>query len=120
MRPPLIREEGDILVITLEDPVAVNEGQAHGLRQALFGAVEARQGPKVAIDLGSIDYLSSTGIALMIGLKRRVEARNGRLTLFRLQGEVLELFGVMKLVDLFQIVEDRARALEVLRSPAPE
>ena len=52
-----------------------------------------RASPRVAIDLGAIDYISSTGIALLIGTKRRVEARQGRLVLFGLQPEVLELFG---------------------------
>jgi anti-sigma B factor antagonist len=118
MRPPLVREEGDILLITLDDPVAVNEGQAYGLRQLLYGKVEALEAPKVAIDLGAIDYISSTGIALLIGLKRRIEARQGRLALFHLRGEVLELFALMKLASLFVIVPDQEKAFNLLRSPS--
>jgi len=118
MRPPLVREEGDILLITLDDPVAVNEGQAYALRQLLYSKVEALEGPKVAIDLSAIDYISSTGIALLIGLKRRIEARQGRLVLFHLRGEVLELFEHMKLVSLFAIVPDQEEAFNLLRSPS--
>ena len=116
MRPPLIREEGDILLITLDDPTAVNEGQAFSLRQTLYGKVEALEAPKVAIDLGAIDYISSSGIALLIGLKRRIDARQGRLVLFRLRGEVFELFGLMKLAGLFTIVPDQEKAFNLLRS----
>lgn len=116
MRPPLIQEEGDILLITLIDPVAVNESQAYGLRQVVYGAVESRELPKVAIDLDAIDYISSTGIALLIGLKRRVEIRQGRLALIRLHGDVRELFGVMKLLDLFDTFDDREQAFQFLRS----
>ncbi len=116
MSPPLIREEGDILLITLDDPASMNEGQAYGLRQVIYGAVESRPAPKVAIDLAAIDYISSTGIALLIGLKRRVEARQGRLALFHLHGDVHELFGVMKLDNLFTIVGDQEQAIEFLRA----
>jgi anti-sigma B factor antagonist len=118
MRPPLVREEGDILLITLDDPVAVNEGQAYGLRQVLYSKVETLEAPKVAIDLGAIDYISSTGIALLIGLKRRIEARQGRLALFHLRDEVVELFAVMRLTGLFAIVPDQEQAFNLLRSPS--
>jgi anti-sigma B factor antagonist len=120
MNPPLVREEGDILLITLDDPVAVNEGQAYGLRQALYGKVETLEAPKVAIDLGAIDYISSSGIALLIGLKRRIEAREGRLVLFHLRGEVFELFGHMRLASLFAIVPDQEQAFNLLRSPSAD
>jgi anti-sigma B factor antagonist len=116
MRPPQIREDGDILLITLDDPSAVNEGQAFALRQVLYAKVEALEAPKVAIDLGAIDYISSSGIALLIGLKRRIDARQGRLVLFHLRGEVFELFGLMKLAGLFAIVPDQEKAFNLLRS----
>ncbi|WP_435010621.1 STAS domain-containing protein [Tundrisphaera lichenicola] len=120
MRPPLVHEEGDVLLISLDDPIAVNEGQAHGLRKLLYEPIESRDSPKVAIDLGGIDYLSSTGIALVIGLKRRVEAREGRLVLFQLRPEILDLFSVMKLTTLFTILPDQEQALDLLRSPVAD
>src|SRR3954466_13712178 len=100
--PPLqISEEGGVLVVTLDNPATLNEGQAAAVRQALYGALDGREGPQVLLDLSPIDYISSTGIALMIGTKRRVEARAGRLVLAGLHPEVYALFRVMKLVDLF-------------------
>ncbi len=118
MRPPQLSEEGGVLFITLDDPGALNDGQAVGVRQPLYQNILNRQGPRVAVDLAGIDFLSSSGVALLIGLKRRVDAQLGRLVLFHIHPHVLDLFRVMRLVDLFVIAGDRDEAVELL-PPSP-
>ena len=118
MRPLPIVEKGGVLVIRLDDTAALNEGQAASLRQSLYSTLAAQTMPRVALDLSSVDYISSTGIALLIGTKRRVEAVDGHLVLFGLRPEVLDLFGVMKLVNLFEIAPDETQAL-ALFPPLP-
>lgn len=118
MRPPQIREEAGVLLITLDDPAALNDGQSIGLRQPIYQAVQDRAAPRVAVDLREIDFLSSSGVALLIGLKRRVDAQLGRLVLFHIHPHVLDLFRVMRLVDLFVIAGDRDEAVELL-PPSP-
>ncbi len=118
MRPLQIREEGDILLMKIVDSAALNEGQALGLRQAFGSAIEGDGPPLVAMDLSAIDYISSTGIAFLIGSKRRIEARQGHLVLFGLLPDVLEIFAVMKLVNIFEIADDEARAVGLL-PPSP-
>ena len=118
MRPLQISEKGDVLVMKIEDVAALNEGQAVGLRQAFNAALESKDVPRVAMDLSIIDYISSTGIAFLIGTKRRVEAKRGHLVLFGLQPEVSDLFGVMKLSTLFEIAADEDQALGLF-PPSP-
>jgi anti-anti-sigma factor len=102
------------MLIVLDDSAALNEGQAAGIRQTLYPLLATTSDLRVAIDLSAIDYISSTGIALLIGTKRRVEAAQGKLALFGFQPEVLDLFVSMKLVNLFEIVDDEAQAMELL------
>ncbi len=114
MRPPQMSEDGGVLTITLDDPDALNDGQAVGVRQPLYQSIQERQSPRVAVDLAGVDFLSSSGIALLIGLKRRVDGQKGRLVLFHIHPHVLDLFRVMRLVDLFVIAGDRDEAVELL------
>jgi len=114
MRPPQIRDEGGVLIVKLDDASALNDGHTIGIRQPLFQAVQGHAGARVAVDLGSIEFLSSSGVALLIGLKRRVEERRGRLMLFAVHENVIELFRVMKLADYFTVAADQARAVELL------
>jgi anti-sigma B factor antagonist len=117
MRPLTIVEKGGVLIFKLDDS-ALNESQAASIRQSLYSTLAARPTPQIVLDLSSIDYISSTGIALLIGTKRRVDAQNGRLVLFGLQQEVVELFKIMKLFNLFEIAPDETQAL-ALFPPLP-
>jgi anti-sigma B factor antagonist len=117
MRPITMMEKGGVLIIALDDIAALNEVQAASVRQQLYTKLASLEMPRVALDLSAIDYISSTGIALLIGSKRRIEAANGQLVLFGLRSEVLDLFGIMKLAELFEIASDEEHALQLFPPP---
>ncbi len=114
MRPPQMLEEDGVLIVSLDDPGALNDGHAVGVRQPLYQAIQERTTPRVAVDLALIDFLSSSGIALMIGLKRRVDAQQGQLVLYSVHPHVLDIFRVMRLGELFVIAGNKDEALELL------
>jgi anti-sigma B factor antagonist len=118
MRPPTTSEEGGVLVISFDDPNAMNDGRSDSFRQAVYELVQAREHPLVAADLGAVDYLSSSGVALLVGLKRRVEAQNGKLVLHSLQPYVHDVLRITKLTQLLTISPDRKAAFALL-SPSP-
>ena len=73
----------------------------------------------VAADLSPVDYLSSSGVALLVGLKRRVDSHEGKLVLYQLQPYVHDVLRVTKLTQLFDISPDRQSAFALLSaSPA--
>ncbi len=115
MRPLPFSEKGGVLLVKIDDE-ALNEGQAAGVRQCLYEALAARPTPRVAIDLTSVDHLTSTGIALLIGTKRRVDAAHGQLVIFGLIPEIFDLFSSMKLTTLFEISTDETQALTLFPS----
>ena len=119
MRPTQIREQGGVLIVTLDDPAAVNDGMATHLRQPIYETVLDQATPRIAVDLGQIDYLSSSGVALLIGIKRRVDQVQGQLALFSIHPDVFDLLTSMKLISLFQVAANLAEALKLL-PPLPE
>lgn len=116
MRPPQIREQGGVLIVTLDDPAAVNDAMASELRQPLYQAVLDRPGALVAVDLSPIDYLSSSGVALLVGIRRRTDQVAGILVLFGVRPEVRDLLHSMRLAALFRFADSEAEALEALQS----
>ena len=85
------REESDALIITFDSAAGLNDFRNNALRDALYDLVQSRQEPRVALDLLKIDYLSSSGVAILIGLKRRIETRQGKIVLFHVHPIVLRL-----------------------------
>lgn len=118
MAPFQTRDVPDGLVIAFEDTVGLNDFRSTGFREALYQAVQERPSPRIALDLGIVDYLSSSGVAILVGLKRRAEAQGGKLVLFRVQPIVLDLLRVMRLNQYFHVAESEPEALAKLR-PIP-
>ncbi|QEH36341.1 Anti-sigma F factor antagonist [Aquisphaera giovannonii] len=112
------RDDGDALIIHFDSPAGLNDFRNSSLRDSLYAAVQERETPQVALDLEQIDYLSSSGVAILVGLKRRIDTRNGKLVLFRVQPVVSDLLKVMKLDRYFPITADEPSALAALR-PVP-
>ena len=120
MRPVKAREVGGVLVLALDDQASVNDGQSDLYRKSIYDRIAERPTPRVAVDLGAIEFLSSSGVAFLIGLRRRVAGQGGELALFGLHPDVVDLLGMMKIGPLFKVGEDEPAALGLLSpSPAP-
>ena len=112
------REVSDGLVITLDSPVTLNDFRSNAFRESLYEVVQSRPDPRIVVDLAAIDYLSSSGVAILVGLKRRVDLPHGKLVLCRVQPLVCDLLRVMRLNQYFTFANDEPEALALLR-PVP-
>ena len=112
------RNESDALIVKFEAATSLNDFRNNALRDALYELVQSRTDPMMAVDLQKVDFLSSSGVAILVGLKRRVDTRNGKIVFFHVQPVVRDLLSVMKLDRFFAMAEDEARALASLR-PLP-
>ena len=110
------RSDSDVQVITFESAGGLNDFRNSALRDALYELVATHNDPMLAIDLAKVDYLSSSGVAILVGLKRRVETKGGKIVIFHVQPIVRDLLAVMKLDRFFAISEDESKAIDSLRS----
>lgn len=113
------RDESDVLVITLDDPAALNDFRANTFRDALYEAIDRHVGPGVVFDLGAADYLSSSGVAILVGLKRRVDGRREQLVLAKVHPVVQDLLRIMKLTQYFALAPEVKDAIASLRALPP-
>ena len=120
MRPPTSREEAGVMIITFDDPAGLNDGRSDRFRQSLYELAMSRPTPRIAADLGPVDYLSSSGVASLVGLKRRIDAIDGQLVLFHLHPYVFDVLRVTKLHQLFAIAADQQSALDRLQPALPD
>ncbi len=118
MPPFSIREEPDGLVVTFDEPNALNDFRSNEFRDDLYEAVLDLEPKGVAVDLGRVDFLSSSGVAIIIGLKRRVEGQQGKLVVFAVQPVVQDLLRLTRLTQHLDFAQDEAEALRKLR-PLP-
>jgi anti-anti-sigma factor len=115
MSPFQSRQVSDGLVISLDNPVALNDFRSNTFREALYDFVQSGVDPRIIVDLAAIDYLSSSGVAILVGLKRRIDLQSGKLVLCRVQPLVCDLLRVMRLNQYFTFANDEEEAVALLR-----
>ena len=84
---------------------------------ALQGAyAEATSGdPRaVVLDFADVDYINSTGIALIVGLLARARADGREVSACGLSPHYREIFEITRLVDFMTITEDEDGAIGAL------
>ena len=68
----------------------------------------------VAIDLNSVSYMDSSGIATLIEGLQVTKRRGARLVLFGVQPNVMDMLRLAKLHDFFEVYQTEREALENL------
>lgn len=81
--------------------------------QAEFNAAAPSAGWRAAIDLSPVGMLTSTGLGAIITLSKACKAGGGRLVLFGLRGEILQVLKLTRMDRLIAIASSRDEALRL-------
>ncbi len=72
----------------------------------------------ILLDFSNVDYINSTGIALIVGLLVRSRSTQKRLLACGLNDHYREIFAITRLADFMPIFADQASALADLKAGA--
>lgn len=92
------REDSGVLILTIELKRLSSYELAEAVGRELIDAVQGMQSPKVVVDLGRLEYMSSVGYGPLISLRARVRDAGGRLILCQLSAVVKEMFETTRLL----------------------
>ena len=81
------------------------------MRKALLDEIRAKRASRVVLNLSSVEYIDSSGVASLIeGLKASREAGQ-RFVLFGLNETAREVLKISRLLKLFEIYDNEAQAI---------
>jgi anti-sigma B factor antagonist len=66
---------------------------------------------KIIVDLGNVEYISSAGAGVFIGALSEAHEHKGNIVLMNPTPNVREVFDLLGLTQIFQVVDDRNTAL---------
>jgi anti-sigma B factor antagonist len=91
------------------------------LREGLVHAVTSRDGtgPDLVIDLSAVDFIDSTGLGVLVGIRRRVATNSGLVHLVCPQGTVVRLLSVTALDRVFEVHSALPDAIAAVRKSQP-
>jgi anti-sigma B factor antagonist len=105
-------EASGLMVLTVEESKPGEEVMAR--REWLYKTIEGRDDPRFVVDLGNIQYMQSSDIGVLITVKRRIEAKKGRVVLMNVDPFILDILRTMRIDKLFPVVTDLNEAVKVM------
>ena len=73
----------------------------------------------VVLDFAAVDYINSTGIALIVSVLARARAERRKVVASGLSPHYREIFDITRLSDFIELFPDLDRAVSQLTLPAP-
>jgi anti-sigma B factor antagonist len=90
-------------------------GEINGFAQealdAAYADAEAKDPAAIILNFEEVDYINSTGIALIVSLLAKARASNRRLLAYGLSDHYVEIFEITRLSDFVGIFPDEESAL---------
>jgi anti-anti-sigma factor len=90
-------------------------GEINGFSQealdAAYAEAEAKDPEAIILNFEGVDYINSTGIALIVGLLARARASKRRLLAYGLSDHYVEIFEITRLSDFVGVYPDEESAL---------
>ena len=103
-----VRQEPGGAVLDLRGEI---NGFAQEVLDAAYAEAEARSPDVILLNFERVDYINSTGIALIVGLLARARASRRRLLAYGLSDHYVEIFNITRLSDFLGVLPDEESAL---------
>ena len=110
--PPIsVSHYKDIRIVEFTNNRILDEANIKEIGDGLAGLIEEGGNPKLLLDFGTVDHLSSAALGMLINVNNRVKNQNGQLRLAGIKPQIMEVFEITKLNKLFRILPNRTEAL---------
>lgn len=93
---------GDVILIRLSGRIDRDAGTA---LDTAYAAAAASDPPAVELDFAGVDYINSTGIALIVGMLARARAQKRIIRALALSAHYQHIFEITRLSDFIEIVQ---------------
>ena len=115
------RHADNVTVLVLTGQMLLDDGDlAFGKR---ISDLSDRGRVKIVLDLGGLTYIDSSGVGMIVFQQKALRQRGGDMKLLHLNRRSETLFGMLKLLIVFETFEDEALAVRsfasTVKRPAP-
>jgi anti-sigma B factor antagonist len=110
------RHAGDVTVLVLAGEMLLDDGDL-AFRKRIHDLID--QGcAKIVLDLGGVTYIDSSGVGMLVAKLNTLKAKGGDMKLLHLNRRSESLFGMMKLLIVFETFQDEGAAVRSFARPA--
>jgi anti-anti-sigma factor len=112
-----VRKHEDVAIVDLQGEInAFAEGQL----SSGYAEAERTEANTILLNFAGVEYINSTGIALIVSLLARARAAHRRLLACGLSEHYVEIFNITRLADFMTVFPDEQSALAIQSGPTAE
>jgi anti-anti-sigma factor len=104
-----VRQERGGVILDLRGEI---NGFAQEALDAAYAEADAKGTKTILLNFERVDYINSTGIALIVGLLAKARASHKRLLACNLSEHYVEIFEITRLSDFMSVFPDEESAVE--------
>jgi anti-anti-sigma factor len=103
-----VRQERGVVVLDLRGEI---NGFAQEALDAAYSEAESKDPETILLNFEEVDYINSTGIALIVGLLAKARVSKRRLVAYGLSDHYVEIFEITRLSDFMSVFPDEQSAV---------
>src|SRR5215203_949171 len=103
-----VRLESDVAVLDLMGEI---NGFAEETLNTAYAEADAKDTKTILLNFEGVDYINSTGIALIVGLLAKARVSKRRLVAYGLSDHYVEIFEITRLSDFMSVFPDEESAI---------
>jgi anti-sigma B factor antagonist len=103
-----VRHQPRVAIIDLHGEI---DAFAEDVLNKAYAEAESRRAEVILLNFSDVDYINSTGIALIVSLLARARKSKRRLLACGLSDHYVEIFQITRLVDFMSVFPDEKSAL---------
>jgi anti-anti-sigma factor len=103
-----VRHQPRVAIVDLHGEI---DAFAEDVLNAAYADADSRGADEILLNFSDVDYINSTGIALIVSLLVRARKSKRKLLACGLSQHYVELFQITRLVDFMSVFADEASAL---------
>ena len=104
-----LRQVNGVTIVDLSGTITLGDG-TEMVRNTVRDLIGKNQ-PNILLNLGKVDYLDSSGIAMLVNSYTYAREHGAHLKLLHLKANIHDLLQITKLNTLFDIFDDEATAV---------
>jgi len=103
-----VRHQPRVAIVDLHGEI---DAFAEDVLNTAYADAESRNPEEILLNFSDVDYINSTGIALIVSLLARARKSRRKLLACGLSQHYVEIFQITRLVDFMSVYPDEASAL---------
>ena len=103
-------DSGDVTVLQLSGQMLLDDGDL-AFRKVVHDILE-RGRVRIVLDMADVTYIDSAGVGMIAGKLKTVRERGGDMKIARLSTRGQRVFGMAKLLLMFEVFETEADAIK--------